>query len=128
MTSHQANHSRRSRGSALEALREETRGWAARIGVNPRRIQVQVMRKKWASCSTAGSVTLSRDLLLEQAEFRTFVIVHELLHLQVPNHGRLFRNLMRAFIPGWEQLAAGKVARSCGFQKLPADLGSTRLS
>lgn len=25
-------------------------------------------------------------------------IVHELLHLKVPNHGKLFKNLMKAFL------------------------------
>jgi predicted metal-dependent hydrolase len=77
------------------------------------------MRKKWASCSTSGTVTLSRDLLAESLEFRTFVIVHELLHLQVPNHGRLFRRLMSAFVPEWERVAVGRVSRSCGFQAPP---------
>ena len=107
------------RGRGQIGLKVETRAWAERIGVSPRRVQVQTMRKKWASCSTSGTVTLSRDLLAESAEFRTFVIVHELLHLQVPNHGRLFRRLMKAFVPGWERVAVGRVSRSCGFQRPP---------
>ena len=30
------------------------------------------------------------------------VIVHELLHLRVANHGKLFKSLIRAYLPGWE--------------------------
>lgn len=30
-----------------------------------------------------------------------FVVAHELLHLRVPNHGRLFKALMTAHVPGW---------------------------
>lgn len=59
------------------------------------------MRKKWASCSTEGRLTFSRDLLAEPAEFREEVIVHELVHLLVPNHGKLFKASMRVYLPGW---------------------------
>ena len=86
------------------ALRTEVQRWAFRIGVAPRRVQVQRMTAKWASCSSAGRVCFSRDLLREDPAFREVVIVHELLHLQVPNHGKLFRSLMTAYVPSWEQV------------------------
>ena len=38
--------------------------------------------------------------------FQDFVIVHELLHFRVPNHGRLFKALMTAHVPGWRQWAS----------------------
>ena len=109
---------RRSRTSV--ELKGRARQWAAVIGVTPRRIQVQMMRTKWASCSSLGTVTFSTDLLKEDLEFQEFVIVHELLHLLVPNHGRVFRSLMRAYIPSWERFAAGRATRNCGFQTLPS--------
>jgi predicted metal-dependent hydrolase len=58
------------------------------------------MRRKWASISTRGRLTLSRDLLTQPAAFRAQVIVHELVHLKLGNgsHGRLFRALVRAYL------------------------------
>jgi hypothetical protein len=44
------------------------------------------------------------DLLQEKPDFQEYVIVHELLHLQVPNHGRLFKSLLRAYLPEWETI------------------------
>ena len=32
--------------------------------------------------------------------------VHELLHLRVRNHGKLFRALMSAHVPGWRRWQA----------------------
>ena len=32
------------------------------------------------------------------------MIVHELLHLRVPNHGKLFKSLMRAHLGEWEAM------------------------
>ena len=30
--------------------------------------------------------------------------VHELLHLRIPNRGRVFKALMTAYVPGWQAL------------------------
>ncbi len=45
-------------------------------------------------------LTLDAGLLSQPAEFRKQVIVHELLHLRVPNHGKLFKALLRAYLGG----------------------------
>jgi predicted metal-dependent hydrolase len=34
--------------------------------------------------------------------------VHELLHLRVPNHGRLFKTLLTVHIPQWRELDLGR--------------------
>jgi predicted metal-dependent hydrolase len=59
------------------------------------------MSQKWGSCSTAGTITLASDLDDESPQFQDFVIVHELLHMKVRNHGRLFKALMTAHVPSW---------------------------
>jgi predicted metal-dependent hydrolase len=56
------------------------------------------MRQKWGSCSTRGRVTLNSELLTAPAALRNEVIVEELLHLKVPNHGKLFKTLKRAYL------------------------------
>jgi predicted metal-dependent hydrolase len=81
-----------------DLLRSEVRAWASRVGVEPKEVHVRTMTRKWASCSSNGRITLSDDLLREPAAFRAEVIVHELLHLKVPNHGPVFRSLLRAHL------------------------------
>lgn len=94
-------------------FKERVAAWAKQVGVRPRRVQIQAMRKKWASCSTTGTLTFSRDLLDEPKRFREYVVAHEVLHLNVPNHGKLFKSLMSAFVPGWETIAKGRVSGAC---------------
>ena len=84
-----------------EAIRERVECWARRLNVQPRLIRVQRMTRKWGSCSTSGVVTLAADLADRDSSFQDFVIAHELLHLRVPNHGRLFKALMTAHVPDW---------------------------
>lgn len=88
----------------LDELRQRVLAWAVKLRVNPRAIRIQQMRRKWGSCSSAGTVTLAADLTEEEERFQDFVIVHELLHLRVPRHGRLFKALLSAHIPGWREL------------------------
>ena len=82
-------------------LKRRVDAWAVKLRVMPRVVRVQRMTTKWGSCSQAGTITLASDLDDQDAAFQNFVIVHELLHLKVPNHGRLFKALMTAHVPGW---------------------------
>ena len=45
------------------------------------------MQRKWASISMKGRLTLNTDLLDLPEMLTEYVIVHELVHLLVPNHG-----------------------------------------
>jgi predicted metal-dependent hydrolase len=81
-----------------EILRAEVNAWARRIGVEPKEVHIRPMSRKWGSCSTNGRLTLDAGLLIQPADFRKQVIVHELLHLRVPNHGKLFKALLRAYL------------------------------
>ena len=92
---------------------EEIHRWASKIGVAPERVYVQSMKRKWASCTPTGRVYFSADLLDEPSPFREVVVVHELLHLRIQNHGKLFKSLMNAFVPGWEVRTGGRVNRVC---------------
>ena len=81
-----------------DLFKAEVQAWAERIGVEPKEIHIRPMTRKWGSCSTAGRLTFNEELLGASPEFRRRVIVEELLHLKVPNHGPLFRALLRAYL------------------------------
>lgn len=86
-----------------EDIHWAARHWATRIGVTVRRIQVREMRRKWASMSTNGNLTLNSELLDLPRELGEYVLVHELVHLLVPNHGVVFRCFLDAYIPDWRE-------------------------
>ncbi len=79
---------------APEIFKKEVRAWSDRLNVVPTEVRLTGMSRKWASCSTRGRLTFATDLLAQPDKFRREVIVHELLHLKVPNHGPLFRALL----------------------------------
>lgn len=87
----------------VQDLRRKALAWALKLRVNPRAIRVQAMRRKWGSCSSAGTVTLAVDLIDQGQRFQDYVIVHELLHLRYASHGRMFKALLSAHVPGWRE-------------------------
>ena|ERR1051326_5319926 len=86
-----------------EELRWAAQHWAVRIGVKTPRVHLRPMTTKWASISTAGRLTLNKDLLTLPKPLGEFVVVHELVHLLAPNHGRVFKSFMHAYLPDWEE-------------------------
>jgi predicted metal-dependent hydrolase len=88
-------------GADHEQLKRRVERWAVKLKVKPNLVRVQTMTRKWGSCSSHGTITLAADLVDQTPSFQDFVVAHELLHLRVPNHGRLFKALMTAHVPGW---------------------------
>jgi predicted metal-dependent hydrolase len=81
-----------------EIFKAEVRAWAKRIGVEPKSITLRPMKRKWGSCSSRGNLSFDTALLSQPADFRRKVIVHDLIHLKVPNHGKLFKALEKAYL------------------------------
>lgn len=92
--------------SAREKFRARTLEWAAKLDVKATAIYIRPMSRKWASCSTAGTLSFNDELLGLPSELGDYVIVHELLHFSVPNHGKLWKSLMRAHLGDYEVLEA----------------------
>ena len=65
---------------------------------------VREMRNKWASCSSNGNLNFNTELLRFDEELQDYVIVHELLHFSVPNHGKLWKSLMTAHLGDYKEV------------------------
>jgi predicted metal-dependent hydrolase len=89
---------------AKRKFKARVREWAAKLDVEIVRLGVRPMRKKWASCSTNGHLSFNDELLGVDRDLWDYVIVHELLHFSVPNHGRLWKSLMRAHLGNYEAI------------------------
>ena len=89
--------------TAKSAFKARVREWAQKLDVQVVWLGVRPMHNKWASCSTNGHLNFSVELLSLDRELWDYVIVHELLHISIPNHGKLWKALMRAHLGDWEK-------------------------
>ena len=53
--------------------------------------------------SMAGRLTLDTDLLAIPSPLAEYVVVHELIHLLAPNHGKVFKSFLTAYLPDWRE-------------------------
>jgi predicted metal-dependent hydrolase len=87
-----------------DEFKGRVREWATKLDVKVQAIALRPMTNKWASCSTAGKLNFNSELLEYDRDVADYVIVHELLHFFVPNHGKLWKSLMRAHLGDYESL------------------------
>ena len=109
----------RTRDNGRAQLCEKVLFWSKRLRVEARSIRVQRMTRKWGSCSTTGTITLAEDLIEQEPGFQDFVIAHELLHLRLPTHGRLFKALMSLHLSNWRSLDVDRHRSRRGHSAVP---------
>ena len=68
-----------------------------------KRIAVRDQRTRWGSCSTSGTVSFNWRLLMAPPAALDYVVIHELVHLDVPNHSSAFWRQVRAACPSTDQ-------------------------
>jgi hypothetical protein len=61
------------------------------------------MQRKWGSCSSRDNITLNASLTGIPPHLAEYVILHELVHLRVFNHGKDFKALMRQHMPDFRE-------------------------
>ena len=104
--------------ASKERFKQSVRNWASKLGVEITWLGIRPMRSKWASCTSTGHLNFNVELLEIDRAIWDYVIVHELLHFFVPNHGKLWKSLMRAYLGEYEvyEAALMKIAKQtkCG--------------
>ena len=91
-----------------EALRQEIAqrlpAWEARTGLHSSDFSIRDMHTRWGSCNTrTGKIWFSLLLSEKSEESIDYVILHELCHLRIPNHGADFKALMDTYMPDWRE-------------------------
>lgn len=78
--------------------------FAGKMDIEVKALAIRPMTNKWASCSTDGNLNFNKELLDLDKEIGDYVIVHELFHFNVPNHGKLWKSLMTAYLGDYEKI------------------------
>lgn len=83
----------------LALARQVERRWLKDLQLPPYEVRfVARMRKRWASCTAirgvSGKIHVSRALRGHPRWILEHILLHELIHLEIPNHGPRFRQLL----------------------------------
>ncbi|MCB2210208.1 M48 family metallopeptidase [bacterium] len=99
----------RAKAVFIEWYREETRriahdfiaSYAAEHGFKVNNVRITSARTRWGSCSGKRNLNFTYRLSMAPLDVVEYVVVHELAHLKVHNHGRDFWHLVASLKPDY---------------------------
>ncbi|MDW7773549.1 MAG: M48 family metallopeptidase [Desulfobulbaceae bacterium] len=93
------------RNEAKRILVKRLEEIAEKHGYSYNRVTVRAQRTRWGSCSSRNDISLNMKLMHLPDELRDFILLHELVHTRVKNHGREFRDEILKAEPRAEELS-----------------------
>lgn len=80
-------------------MNERVRYYADRTGARYSRIEISDARRRWGSCSSKGVLNFSWRLMMAPREVVDYVVVHEVVHLEILNHSKAFWQKVKTLAP-----------------------------
>ena len=75
------------------------------VGREPDEWRVKNMKTRWGTCNTREKrIWINLQLAKKSPQCLDYVMIHELTHLIVPNHGSQFKAYMDKFYPNWREV------------------------
>jgi predicted metal-dependent hydrolase len=94
------------RQRAFEVISRRVEWFASRDGFVYRQVKISRARTRWGSCSPTGTLSFSWRLVMAPLRVIDYVVVHELVHLQVKNHSRVFWDKVKVLMPDYKEQIA----------------------
>lgn len=93
------------REKARQVLVSRIEEIAKKHGYTYNRVSIRNQKTRWGSCSGKNDINLNMKLVLLPHELRDFIILHELVHTIVKNHGDQFWAEITRVEPNARELA-----------------------
>jgi len=92
------------RKDARIILVERLQELADKHGFNYNRVYVRNQKTRWGSCSHRNNISLNIKLVRLPAVLMDYILVHELVHTQIKNHGPRFYAELERIVGNWKPL------------------------
>ena len=70
------------------------------------KIKLSSARTRWGSCNSKGSLSFTWRLVMAPMEIIDYVVIHELVHLEIPNHSPAFWKKVEDLLPDYKKRRA----------------------
>jgi predicted metal-dependent hydrolase len=88
---------------ARAILPEKVAYWSGVMGLSPTGVKITSAHKRYGSCSGKNSLCFSCFLMQQPEAAIDLVVVHELCHIRVKNHGPAFYALLAQYLPDYKE-------------------------
>ena len=76
-------------------LRQRIKTISLKVGIKFKSLKIKSYTGRWGSCDSFGVICLNWKLIMLPTDVIDYVIIHELAHIIVPNHSKIFWNLVQ---------------------------------
>ncbi len=91
------------KANARQQLSQRLTELAAKYDFAYNRVTIRNQKSRWGSCSATNNISLNMKLMALPAELIDYVLLHELLHTRIKNHGPSFWAELELLVAGAKQ-------------------------
>ena len=88
---------------ALNRLTEKTARYANIMGVTSNSIVARDYKSRWGLCSSKGDIFYNWRIIIAPHQIVDYMVVHELCHMQHPNHSPAYWDSVKRVIPDYKE-------------------------
>ncbi|NUM36789.1 MAG: M48 family metallopeptidase [Candidatus Brocadiae bacterium] len=88
---------------AFYKISQRAKRYAKETGLSYNTIRITDAQKRWGSCGPKGTLNFSWRLIMSPMKILDYVVVHELAHLEEPNHSSRFWNKVKVLLPDYKE-------------------------
>lgn len=79
--------------------------WEKLTGLHCNEWRTKYMETRWGTCNTQKNrIWFNIQLAQKNIECLEYIILHELAHTKVSNHGKDFKAILNTFMPNWKEI------------------------
>jgi len=91
---------------ALRLISERVEWYAEKNGFKYQQVKITSAKKRWGSCGSKGGLNFSWRLVMAPLRVIDYVVIHELVHLEVKNHSNAFWDKVKTLMPDYKKQIA----------------------
>lgn len=87
---------------AKQVIDEELKQINKEYGLTYSKISINSAKTRWGSCNAKNKLNFTYKLMLCPIEIVRYVVIHEICHTKVKNHGKGFWKLVKEYCPNYK--------------------------
>ena len=91
---------------ARQIITDRVDFFAQKHAFNYAKIRLSSARTRWGSCSSRGTLSFTWRLVMAPMEIIDYVVIHELVHLEIQNHSSSFWKKVQEYLPDFKKKRA----------------------
>ncbi len=91
---------------ARQIFTKRVQFFAQKHGFNYSKIRLSSARTRWGSCNSKGSLSFTWRLVMAPMDIIDYVVIHELVHLEIHNHSSVFWKKVQEYLPDYKKRRA----------------------